>query len=73
MVGITAGPQSPVTILVAKSRQVGECPSVTSWASEAVREGVMPDQVDFHAIADELRQIADMGSTYSRDSTGSIT
>jgi len=28
----------------------------------------MPDQVDFHAIADELRQIADMGSTYSRDS-----
>ena len=68
MVGVTAGPQSPVTIFVAKSRQVGECPSVTSWASEAVLEGVMPDQVDFHAIADELRQIADMGSTYSRDS-----
>jgi ADP-ribose pyrophosphatase YjhB (NUDIX family) len=28
----------------------------------------MPDQADFHAIADELRQIADMGSTYSKDS-----
>jgi len=26
------------------------------------------DRIDFHAIADELRQIADMGSTYSKDS-----